>query len=391
MSNSPPTRASVCLLTPQGRGAIAALRVWGPDALPLVDQVFRPRFGPGLARTPPGRLRVGHLGTGTGDEVVALVVGEQAKPEVEVQCHGGPAAVELVVEAILAAGARRSTFAAWLADQSHSSLAAQAELDLTQAPTLRVAEILLDQARGAFDLELRALAEEVGRAPDLAKVRLAELRRWSAIGPRLLEGWRVALAGRPNVGKSRLLNALAGYERAIVSATPGTTRDALTLRSALDGWPVELIDTAGLRPTADPIELAGLAIAQARQGSADLVLLVLDRSEPLTEVDRCLLASLPFSEALVLANKSDLPAAWEVETERPGSLTLSISAERGDGLDHLSEAITRRIVPEQPAEGAGIPFRAAHAQQLEQVDQLLQAGRAAEARRRIEKLLGNCE
>ncbi len=115
------------------------------------------------------------------------------------------------------------------------------------------------------------------------------------------------VAGRPNVGKSRLLNALAGYERAIVDPTPGTTRDVVTVRTALDGWPVELADTAGLRDSDDAIESAGIALARARQADADLTLLVLDRSEPLTETDLALRADVQEKGGLIIAEQGRSP------------------------------------------------------------------------------------
>ncbi|CAN5909518.1 tRNA uridine-5-carboxymethylaminomethyl(34) synthesis GTPase MnmE [soil metagenome] len=379
-----PDRASVGVLTPEGRGAIAVVRVWGPDALRVADETFRPPAGPGLAASPAGRLRVGHLGAGAGDEVVAVVLDRgSSEVEVEIQCHGGPTAVRLVVEALVAGGAQLCSGADWLAGRAHSALSLEAERDLAHAPTVRVAEILLDQARGALDAELIALVELVTESPRSARERLDELLRRAVVGLRLLDGWRVALAGRPNVGKSRLLNAIAGFERAIVSPTPGTTRDPLSVRTAFQGWPVELIDTAGLRPTVDPIEASGVDRARDRQRVADLILLVLDRSEPLTEVDRALIASYP--EAIIIANKADLPPAWSVERPRPG--WLLVSAERGDGLAALLLEIPRRLVSEAPAESSGVPFRARQVQQLEQALQHLRKGQSEAARLALTQLL----
>src|SRR5262249_28294725 len=153
--------------------------------------------------------------------------------------------------------------------------AVEAELDLARAPTVRTAEILLAQAQGTLDAELRRLIRLVNDAPPAALAGIERLSRRAELGTRLVAGWSGALAGRPNAGKSRLLTALAGYERAIVDPTPGTTRDVVTVRTAFDGWPAELADTAGLRASDEPIEASGIALARARQASADLVLLVL--------------------------------------------------------------------------------------------------------------------
>lgn len=364
---------SACVLTAPGRGAIAVIRVWGEEALKVADGAFRPARGKGLASSRPGRLRVGRIGSGLGDEVVAVVI-EGHPPEVEVQCHGGPAAVGLVVEALTAGGAKLRPDRAWARHSAGSSLRAEAALALAQAPTLRGAEILLDQAEGALDEELRSV---IGSKPSEAIAILDHLLDRARIGVRLVEGWRVVLAGRPNVGKSRLLNALAGYDRAIVDPTSGTTRDVVTVRAAFGGWPVELADTAGLRESLDPIEARGVALARARQGEADLVLVVLDRSEPLIEMDRAVIAGHP--GALVVANKSDLPAAWD-----PASLGARVvSAERGDGVEELVGAIADRLVPEAPPTGSGIPFRPIQARRIAAIRDRIRSGDRERAMRSL--------
>lgn len=366
-AGSPVTR--VCVLTPEGRGAIAVVRVWSEGAVALVDNVFRPRFGGPLGSGPSGRLRLGRIGAGLGDEVVAVVVDDPGgSPEVEIHCHGGPAAVALVVAALEAAGAERRQPVAWIRHAARSAVAAEAEVDLARAATLRTAEILLEQAEGALGAETRRALGFLPYDPAAARTIVAGLRARDAVGLRLCTGWRVVLAGRPNVGKSRLLNALAGYDRAIVDPTPGTTRDVVTVRTAFDGWPVELADTAGLRPSDDPIEASGVALARARHGQADLVVLVLDRSEPLTDADRALIADHP--TALAVANKADLPAAWDPDPPA----ALSVSAERGDGIAELASAIGRRLVPEPPPPEAGVPFRPGHVRNLEEAERALTAG-----------------
>jgi tRNA modification GTPase len=162
-----------------------------------------------------------------------------------------------------------------------------------------------------------------------------------------------------------------------VDPTPGTTRDVVSIRTAFDGWPVDLADTAGLRPAgeADLVEATGMALARTRQTEADLVVVVLDRSEPLTDADRAILATHQLG--LVVANKADLPAAWEADI--PGLLT--ISAERGDGIEVLVETMARRLVPDPPSPGSGVPFRPSHARRLEGIRQVLVAGDIASARR----------
>src|SRR5262249_11455979 len=152
-------------------------------------------------------------------------------------------------------------------------------------------------------------AVERGEPPDIADVD-ALIRR-AGFGIRLLRGWKVVISGRPNVGKSRLFNALAGFERSIVNASPGVTRDVVSLRTAFGGWPVAISDTAGDRNTGDSVESLGIGRARRERHDADLVVLVLDRSEPLHDVDWELLRATP--QALIVANKCDLQPSWDFE------------------------------------------------------------------------------
>ncbi len=372
--------AWAAVLTAGGRGAIAVIRIWGPDALAIADAAFRPQRGPRLAESPRGRPRLGRMGQGTGDEVVAVVDGNPV--EVEVQCHGGPSPVALVMEALTSLGARPVRAEQWLIDASGSRIEAEARIDLVHAPTVFSAEVLLEQAQGAFRAELARLATEARLSERRAVVaqQLNLLIERGSIGCRLISGWRVVLAGRPNVGKSRLLNALAGFERAIVDPNPGTTRDLVTLPTAIRGLPVELVDTAGLRDPADAIENQGIGLARAQQQRADLVVLVLDRSEPLTEVDHELLAALP--NALVVANKADLPPAWS-SLDR---VERNVSAERGEGIPTLIEAIGRRLLPEPPPAGSAVPFRDWHGRWLARARDQLWNGRHERAARLLERM-----
>jgi tRNA modification GTPase len=290
--------------------------------------------------------------------------------EVEIHCHGGTAAVNLVIEALMAGGAKREM----PISRTCGTLETEAYHDLARAPTLRAAEILLEQAQGALSREVAEIVRLIGHDRREACSLLDLLIARAGMGLRLVEGWSVVLAGRPNVGKSRLLNALAGYARSIVDPTPGTTRDVVTMRTAFDGWPVELADTAGLRDADEVLESAGIRLARERQAVADLTILVLDRSEPLTAFDRESIQGL--RRGLLVANKADLPAAWDV-----GQLegALEISAERGDGLDRLVEEAAKRLVAEPPGPGEGVPFREAHLRRLKVGQGALRSGDAGGA------------
>jgi tRNA modification GTPase len=157
------------------------------------------------------------------------------------------------------------------------------------------------------------------------------------------------LAGRPNVGKSSLLNALAGHDRAIVHPTAGTTRDAVTHATAIEGWPVELCDTAGLRDSENAIEQAGIELARERLADADLIILVRDQTEPWAAEDQAILDQWP--KALVVHNKCDLAAS---RGARPAG--LSVSALCGSGIEQLLQTISDRLVPDPPPPGAAVPF-----------------------------------
>jgi tRNA modification GTPase len=369
-------RSKAAVLTGEGPGAVAVVRVWGEDAIEIADAAFRPNEGRGLSETRPGRPRVGRIGAGLGDEVVAVVAAREP-PEVEIQCHGGPAAIALVVDELVKSGARMSSAMRWVWRQAGSRTRAEALLDLPGATTLRSASHLLDQAEGALDQELRSVLED---DPGRALARIDGLLASASVGLRLVSGWRVVLAGRPNVGQSRLLNALVGFDRAIVDPSPGTTRDVVVARSAFDGWPVELADTAGLRATDDPIEKVGVALARSRQRSADIVVLVLDRSVNLTDDDRRLLAEHP--DALRVANKSDLPAAWDADG-------LVVSAEFGDGIDRLAAQIGRRLVPDPPRPASALLFRPRQVRRLELIrSAIVVGGDRARAIRSLRRWLG---
>lgn len=377
------------VLTAEGRGAIAVVRVWGPGALGVADAVFRPHKGRPLNRTEPGRLRLGRAGVGAGDEVVSVRLPRET-PTVEIQCHGGTAAVAAVVLALEGAGAVREPVDV---PRDGDGIRAQALEDLAAAPTLRSAEILLDQANGALSRSLETLIAdaESGAPTGPSSPLLAGLEALihrAEVGTRLLRGWKVVIAGRPNVGKSRLFNALAGFERSIVNPRAGVTRDVITIRAAFGGWPVELADTAGERESRDAVERLGIGRARLERGDADLVLLVLDRSEPLTDVDRRLVADS--GSAVVVGNKCDLPPAWAAEAlGRAGAPVFILSAESGQGIEPLVGEMASRLVPNPPAPGAAVPFRPGHRLRLEEAREHLREGDVAGLVRSLEGIGGN--
>jgi tRNA modification GTPase len=238
----------------------------------------------------------------------------------------------------------------WAASRADDSISSAARVALADARTERTAAVLLDQYNGALRLAMNKIQQTIagGDVAAACRIQNAILAR-ADFGRHLTRPWRVTLAGRPNVGKSSLLNALAGCSRAIVYSTPGTTRDAVSFQTAIDGLPVELCDTAGLRAATDAIERAGVALARERAANADLVLFVSDWSEPWSDEDQALADAWP--EAVVVHNKSDVQAA---SAHRPkGVLTSAI---RGEGIDRLLTAISSRLVPDPPPAGAAVPI-----------------------------------
>jgi tRNA modification GTPase len=185
---------------------------------------------------------------------------------------------------------------------------------------------------------------------ETAGTGLEPLQPNAAVGLRLTEPYRVVLTGRPNVGKSSLINALVGYQRAVVFDEPGTTRDVVTAGAVFDGWPVELSDTAGIRTATDELESAGIAAARRRLAEADLVVAVFDLAEPWSDADYSLLSEHP--QAIIVHNKADLPT--KNDARRPAG--LHVSAVNGTGIDELIAMIVARLVPHPPAPGEAVPF-----------------------------------
>ncbi len=173
------------------------------------------------------------------------------------------------------------------------------------------------------------------------------------------------MAGRPNVGKSSLVNALLGYSRSIVFDQPGTTRDVVTAATAIDGWPIEFLDTAGLREGAEPLEAEGVQRARGAMVAARLLIVLVDVSQPMTDDDRALLAAFP--DALVIAHKCDLEPYGGPEFSR-GDLAarwLRVSSKTGEGVEALLRAISGRLVPEVPPAGTPLPVAARQSVLLE--------------------------
>jgi tRNA modification GTPase len=249
---------------------------------------------------------------------------------------------------------------------------------LVEARTTRTARILLEQYQGAFTralADIRTALQEANCAR--AEVILRDFLRYRSVGRHLTTGWQVVVAGAPNVGKSSLVNALAGHERSVVAPTPGTTRDIVTTTIAVDGWLVELADTAGVRDEAVGLERMGRERAYQTAEEADLCLWVLDRTtEPVWP-------GFSSRNVLYVINKIDLPAAGGFTAPQGG---VPVSAKTGAGLDNLCKALADWLVPEPPPGGTALPFTASLCSKVEEIHGYCSDGRVAEANRVLESL-----
>jgi tRNA modification GTPase len=374
----------VAISTPPGRGGIGIVRLSGPHAAEISGNLVRMR-----APMEHARARLADVpDPETGEKLDQAVVTWFARPNsytgedlVEIAAHGSPVVLEMLVRQALCAGARLArpgeyTERAFLAGRMDLT-EAEAVRDLIEAQTLYQARIAAEQMGGALSrrvhpakeklVELIALLEagidfaedDVEVTPDAEVV--AYLDTISAELCRLVKSWehgrlvhaglRLAIVGRPNVGKSSLFNRLLERERAIVTAQPGTTRDLVTERLSLGGIPVELVDTAGLRETTEEAEAIGVRKSREALADADLVLVVVDGSAPLRDDERNLISSLGGRRALVARNKCDLPGEdSEPSSEVPDPVDsdpainrVPTSAVTGEGVQALRDALAEMV------------------------------------------------
>ena len=361
------------LATPVG-GAIAVVRLSGTGAKKLLYTVF-------TGRGAPREMAYGRIVNEAGEPLDQAMAAFFPAPRsytgedmAELYLHGGQTTVRRVL-ALLgrhARGARPGEFTERAFLNGKLDLAqAEAVMDLINAGAERSANSALAQLTGRLSERIAAveaqlldalsgleaaidypeeLEDDVTSAlPGVlaaAEAELAALIGAGLSGRVLREGARVALIGRPNAGKSSLLNALAGAERAIVTQFAGTTRDVLEEAVSMDGIPVTLFDTAGIRAADDPVERIGVERARRAAERADLLLLCFDAAAPLSEEDEALLAETAGRSRLAVCCKGDLPALWEAEALSPyGIEALAVSAETGEGLAALRRAIAASIAP----------------------------------------------
>lgn len=362
--------------TPPGEGGVALVRLSGPDAERIGREVLvRKDVSWESHRLYYGRVRDPARGVVVDEVMFAFLRQPKSytgEDTVEIHCHGGPYVVRQVLGLVLARGARHAepgefTKRAFLNGRLDLTQA-EAVLDLIRSRTDKAAGVALGQMEGGLSQEVRTLREQL--VDTLVQVEAAidfpeeeiELLRQAALAGKVAgvvdrisvlidsyewgwlirEGVRVCIVGRPNVGKSSLMNALLGVERAIVTATPGTTRDFIEEAVNLDGLPVVLWDTAGIRGGTEGVEQVGIDVTLERIEESEGCLLVLDGSAPLTDEDVEVMQRVRDKQGLVVVNKSDLGqrlAPADVSETLPRLEQVRVSALTRQGLDELRTAL----------------------------------------------------
>ncbi|MCM0759400.1 MULTISPECIES: tRNA uridine-5-carboxymethylaminomethyl(34) synthesis GTPase MnmE [Sporomusa] len=380
------------IATAIGEGGIGIIRISGSKAMAIAGKLFISKSGKTVDSLLSHQVMYGHIidpASGeTVDEAILLIMraprSYTCEDVVEIHCHGGPVPLKRILDLTLVQGARLAdpgefTKRAFL--NGRLDLAqAEAVIDIIRSKTDASLKVAVGNLSGQLSEQVRALRHAVLRmiaqleaaidfpeedieeatAADVAqliaeaKSRLTTLLATAQTGRILREGLATVIIGKPNVGKSSLLNALLREKRAIVTDIPGTTRDIIEEYVNIGGIPLKIIDTAGIRDTADVVEKIGVERAKALVEQADLILLLLDSSAPLSPEDRAVLELLPGKQAIVLINKSDLPARLEteeVEKYTGGRLVLKISVAREEGLAALEQAIVDMVYGGQVSPG----------------------------------------
>lgn len=363
--------------TPIGEGGIGIVRLSGSDAVAIADSLFCSPKGISLADVASHTIHYGTVQSQDQaiDEVLVSVMRAPRtytrEDIVEINCHGGIVATRAVLDATLKAGARmaeRGEFTKRAFVNGRISLdQAKAVLDIVRARTALGLEAAVDRLGGRFTHALANLRSDLAKIladleveidyPDLdvnieavtprieaCFTRIQEMLSKSESGRLIREGLTVAIVGRPNVGKSTLLNALLSEERAIVTPIPGTTRDTIEEDASLGGIPVRWIDTAGLRDVDHPVEAEGVRRTRGAIDRADLLLLLVDTSEPRSVEDDPVLSLEGEVPSLLVLNKSDLPNTWDTTPLGPWNATLRVSAKQGNGVEALRQEILRILV-----------------------------------------------
>jgi tRNA modification GTPase len=374
------------IATPLGIGGIGVVRLSGPAALSVAQRVFVRPHGKSCTSLKSHWVYHGFVVNGTGERVDEVLLCLMRRPHsytredvVEISCHGGIITTQRVLEVVLAQGTRVAepgefTQRAFLNGRLDLTQA-EAVIDVINARTLASHRAALQQLEGVLSRHLHTLREQLVQVSvyleagidfpeeDLELVPVAELiDRLAAVGTQLArllgtftrgrvvrEGLATAIVGRPNVGKSSVLNALLGRDRAIVSPHPGTTRDTIEDALDIEGVLLRIIDTAGIRSTVDAIEQEGVRRAREAIERAELLLMVFDGSTALTADDHLVLAEGIGKPCVLVRNKCDLPVCWTPAALGASDVPcLDISALRGEGFGALERTLVQQALGHAP-------------------------------------------
>jgi tRNA modification GTPase len=397
--------------TPIGQGGIGIVRLSGRDSIRIADKIFRSSKKRKLRQTSSHRIVLGHVIDPARKEIVdEVLVSVMRAPKtytkediIEINCHGGAVPLRRILEIVLSAGAKPAspgefTQRAFL--NGRIDLAqAEAVLDVINSLTVQSQRAAVQQLRGSLSRKIEGIRdsltdlaafveayidfpEEDIEPPSLKEMKkmAARIRRplkklidGSRYGLILREGLKTAIAGRPNVGKSSLLNALLEHDRAIVTEMPGTTRDIIEEHLNIQGLPVRIMDTAGIRDVKNLAEKEGVKRSLRTMEDAGLVLVVLDGSRALHATDRELIKKSHPENTIFVINKSDLPlkiSASALNELKIGKgdmqrRTLKISAKNGTGIEKLKEKIVNTALHGTADTSAGIVTNTRHVHALE--------------------------
>jgi tRNA modification GTPase len=374
------TDTIVAISTPPGRGGIGIVRLSGPASRAIAEPLLKLRHP--LA---PAQARFAEILDNTGETLDEAVITYFAAPNsytsedlVEIAAHGSPVLLDHLIRQCIAAGARLAepgefTQRAFLSGRLDLTQA-EAVHDLIEATTLHQARIAAQQLGGSLSRQITPIKQqlialiatleagidfaeddidllpqsEITSKIEAIQAPLIALEKTFAYGHIVRDGFTLAIVGRPNAGKSSLFNRLVQRDRAIVTATPGTTRDLVTERVSFEGIPVELIDTAGLRHSTDEAESIGINKSREAMAEADVVLLVLDATEPLHGEDEAAMANFSSRPFLVAINKQDI-ANTPQRDRRITHPAIETSALIGTGLHELRRAIISIVTKQTPS------------------------------------------
>ena len=373
----------VSITTPIGEGGIGVIQVSGPDSLEIVNTVFRGKKLKDLRNAESKRLYYGdiHLNGSTVDEVIVNVLRKEdsftGEDLVEVNCHGGIRAVRKTLECVVSSEAKEVHWKELggysLKNNKIDLIQEEALLEIPKAKTRLVVKVLLDQYDGALSSFITKMIKEIEKSDNyreqlhLTNDQLKAILKTAVFGCAITSPQKLIITGKPNAGKSTLINALLKEERSITHKEPGTTRDAVDELISLDGMPFTIIDTAGIRETDHEVERLGVLESKKQLRQADKIIIVFDNSKPAEKEDKELIefiAKLDLHKAdnstkisiFPVLNKADLPRKLNLstligETFKP---TCQISALNGEGLSTLEENLASefkeytKYTPERP-------------------------------------------